>query len=418
MSKTASATSNPVSGPLDGVKVLDMSRILAAPWTAQLLADMGAEVIKVERPGLGDDSRRLTPYSKLPDGSRGESTFYLSANRGKRSITIDISKPEGQELIRKLAAQSDVLIENYKVGDLKRYGLDYESLSKINPRLIYCSVTGFGQTGPYAPRPGYDNIFQAMSGIMSVTGAPAGEKGEGPTKIGNSMSDMLAGLFAAVGICAALRDQTTEGKGRYIDVALLDSSFASLSHLIQWYLSLNEIPPRRGAEGNGGMPAGLFRCADGKDLVITAGNDAQWLRLAEAIGVMHLTTEERFKTVANRSDNRRQLMPLLDDVLITRPLAHWLELLDKAGVPAGPVNNIADVLEDENAEIRGLTVTVPHPQFPELKTVASPIKFADMAEDAVPLPPPLLGEHTDLILREVLQLAPAEIAALKDKKVV
>jgi crotonobetainyl-CoA:carnitine CoA-transferase CaiB-like acyl-CoA transferase len=241
------STVNPLGGPLKGIKVLDLSRILAAPWAAQMLSDLGADVIKVERPVIGDDARRISPFLTNADGSRGESMFYLAANRGKRSITIDLSQPAGQDLVRKLAATSDVFIENFKAGDLKRYGLDYESIRAINPRIVYCSVTGYGQTGPYAPRPGYDAIFQAMSGIMSTTGAPTGEKGEGPTKVGVSLSDVLAGLFASSAICAALVEQRQSGQGRYIDVALLDSSFATLSHLVQWYLCLGEVPPRRGS---------------------------------------------------------------------------------------------------------------------------------------------------------------------------
>jgi len=412
------STVNPLHGPLKGIKVLDLSRVLAAPFAAQMLADMGAEVIKVERPGLGDDSRRISPFLTNADGSRGESMFYLSANRGKRSITIDLSKPAGQDLVKRLAAQCDVLIENYKVGDLKRYGLEYESIKAINPRIVYCSVTGYGQNGPYAPKPGYDAIFQAMSGLMSTNGAPTGEKGEGPTKVGVSMSDMLAGLFASSAICGALVDQARTGTGRYIDVALLDASFATLSHLAQWYLSLGEVPPRRGSEGNGGMPAGLFTCADGKDLMITAGNQAQWLRLAEAMGLMHLTQDPRFDTVFTRSDNRRQLVPLLQEVFETKPLDYWIKVLDEAGVPAGPVYNIAEALEDPQLKSRGPVVTTHHPSYGEMKLVANPIKFSDDQNGAEPLHPPLLGEHTDEVLREVLGLDEAAVAELRANQIV
>jgi Predicted acyl-CoA transferases/carnitine dehydratase len=418
MSDSTSFLPNPVTGPLTGIKVLDMSRILAAPWAAQLLADMGAEVIKVERPRVGDDCRRLGPFPTLEDGSRGESTFYMSANRGKRSITIDIANPKGQELLRKLAAESDVLIENYKVGDLKRYGLDYDSIRKINPSIVYCSVTGFGQEGPYAPRPGYDPIFQAMSGIMSVTGAPPGMPGAQPTKIGNSMSDMLSGLFAASGICAALVDKVRNGRGRYLDVALFDSSFASLSHLVQWYLSLGTIPPRRGSEGNGAMPAGLYTCGDQKDIMVSAGNDAQWQRLAEVLGITHLVSDPRFLSVHDRSENRRELSPLVAEAFMKQPLAHWVTALDEAGVPAGPVYNIAEVLEDPQAKVRKMTVTAPHPQLGQVEMVANPIKFSDVAPGEVPLHPPMLGEHTDEILREVLGLSDKEVAALKAEGIV
>lgn len=413
MTESSPSIANPVTGPLTGIKVLDMSRVLAAPWAAQLLADMGAEVIKVERPVVGDDSRRLGPYPTLADGSRGESTFYMSANRGKRSITIDIARPAGQELIRKLAAECDVLVENYKVGDLARYGLDYESICKVNPSIVYCSVTGFGQVGPYAPRPGYDPIFQAMSGIMSVTGAPPGMPGAQPTKIGNSMSDMLSGLTAAAGICGALVDKMKNGRGRHVDVALLDSSFASLSHLVQWYLTLGQIPPRRGSEGNGAMPAGLYGCGDGKDIMVSAGNDAQWQRLAEELGIAYLITDPRFLTVHERSENRRDLSPLVAEAFMKQSQAYWIEALDKAGVPAGPVNTIPEVLDNPQARVRKLTVKAPHPQLDEVEMVANPIRFSGVDPDTVPLHPPMLGEHTDLILTDFLHLGADEIAALR-----
>lgn len=408
---------NPVKGPLTGITVLDLSRVLAAPWAAQLMADMGAEVIKVERPGLGDDARRLGPFTTLPDGSRGESSFYISANRGKRSITIDMSKPEGQELVRKLAMQSDVLIENFKAGDLKRYGLDYDSIKAINPGIVYCSVTGFGQEGPYSPRPGYDAIFQAMSGLMSVTGPADGEPGAGPTKVGVSMSDMLAGLFSTAAVNAALVQKERSGEGSYIDVALLDSSIAALSHLCQWYLSLGTVPPRRGTEGNGGMPAKLFACGDGKDIMITAGNDAQWVRLCAVMDLNHLVDDPLFKSVFDRSENRKALTPILQEVFLTKPQAYWLEALDKAGVPAGPLYHLDEVFEDEQVKLREMTVEAVHPQNPRMRMVASPVKFGGMAK-AVPLHPPLLGEHTDLILASTLGLTESDIAGLRERGII
>lgn len=403
-------------GPLHDIRVLDLSRVLAAPFTAQILADLGASVIKVERPGSGDEGRLMgPPFQMRPDGKPGDSALYLSANRGKRSVTINIATPEGQELIRELVTRSDVLIENYKFGDLARYGLDYESLAKVNPGLVYCSVTGFGQNGPYKHRPGYDAIFQGMSGVMSVTGPADGEPGAGPVKIGPSVADTSAGLFAAVGICAALREREQTGRGRHVDVALLDSMLANTGQYAQSYLTSGVPPIRRGTEGNGGMPSRMFTAGDGKNFMLTAGNDSQFGKLCRAIGLDHLIEDPRFVRNADRVMNRKELGALLEERFAQENRDHWLNLLDRSGVPAGPVNDYREVFEEQQVQERAMQFELAHPHNPHMQLVGSPLKFGRKPQDM--LPPPLVGEHTDAILTE-LGLDDERIARLRAAQII
>lgn len=406
--------------PLEGIRVLDLSRILAAPWASQMLGDFGADVIKVERPGKGDDSRYFGPPFVRDQEGREDTTLspmFISANRNKRSVTIDISKPEGQELIRKLAADSDILLENYKVGDLKRYGLDYESLRQINPRLIYCSVTGFGQTGPYRFRPGYDGIFQAMGGMMSTTGVADGKPGAGPMKVGVSIGDVITGLYTYSAIMTALyhRDQTG-GEGQHIDIALLDSVIAAMSHHAAVYLGTGQLPLRLGTTGGGGVPAQLFRCADG-DLMVVVGNDLQFRQLCTVLGCPELATDERFVQNSGRARHRTTLMPLLEEQFAKQPVDELYKALEEVGVPAGPVNTFDKVFADPQVRARGNSVEVPHPVSGTLKLGTNPIHFS-----ATPVrkysAPPTIGQHTEEILQERLGLSAQDIARLREAGVI
>jgi len=389
--------------PLTGIRILDLTRVLAGPLASQMLGDMGAEVIKVERPGHGDDSRIYgEPYLTDTEGRRTkENAFYLSANRNKKSVTLNIASAEGQALVRRLVAKCDVLLENYKVGDLKRYGLDYQSLKEINPRLIYCSITGFGQDGPYAKRPGYDAIFQAMGGLMSVTGLPDGQPGAGPMKTGPSIADVLASLNVSSAVLGALYHRDAHGgEGQYIDVALLDSMIAAMSHYAQIHLVSGEVPIRRGTQGNGGMPAAMFPTADGP-IVITAGNDVQYARLCNAAGRPDLLTDERFRSNADRVRNRDALTVIFNEIFLARPRAEWLELLDKADVPSGPVYDMAEAFTDPQVEHRGVRVEVDHPLGQKLSLVRNPIRYSGTPLDSY-APPPMFGQHTDDVLETLL----------------
>jgi crotonobetainyl-CoA:carnitine CoA-transferase CaiB-like acyl-CoA transferase len=409
-------------GALAGVRVLDLSRILAGPWGAQMLADLGAEVIKVERPGKGDDSRQFGPPFLMDREGRvtRESTFFISANRGKKSITCDISTPDGQALIRSLAARCDVLLENYKVGDLKRYGLDYDSLKLVNPRLVYCSITGFGQTGPYSPRPGYDSIFQAMGGLMSVTGNGDDVPGGGPMKTGPSLADILCGQYAASAIIAALyhRDAAPggSGQGQYIDLALLDSMIAATSHYASQYLVSGEVPIRRGTEGNGGMPSRMFRCAD-RDIMIVAGNNEQYARMCDVLGHPELATDPRFSEIALRVKNRRALGEVFEPLIAQWHSDELLRALDAAGVPAGPINNLEQVFADPHVQARAMCVEVAHPLTDEaVRMVANPVKMSGTPIESYG-PPPMLGQHTNEVLHDLLGMSESDIANLREKKV-
>ncbi len=385
---------------LGHVRVLDLSRILAGPWAGQLFADLGAEVIKVERPGQGDDTRGWgPPYLKDGDGNDAESAYYLSANRGKRSVAIDIARPEGQALVKELAAQSDILLENYKVGGLARYGLDYASLRAVNPGLIYCSITGFGQTGPYRERAGYDFLLQAMGGLMSITGAPDDQGGE-PTKVGVALTDILTGMYATVASLAALAHRERTGEGQHIDLALLDVQVATLANQAMNYLVGGQVPQRMGNAHPNIVPYQTFPTRDGY-LVLTVGNDDQFRRLVEIMGRPDLSADERFATNAGRVAHRDGLIPELAAVFRTRTTDAWLRELEAAGVPCGPVNSIDRVFDDPQIRARGMQTYTEHPQLGTIPGVANPIRYS-----ATPLtshePAPRLGEHTDRVLQELL----------------
>ena len=401
-------------GALSGIRVLDLSRVLAAPLAAQYLADLGAEVIKIERPGSGDDSRSYgPPFLMDREGiSTGTAAFYLSCNRGKKSVTVDLATPEGQDIVRQLALQCDVVLENFRTGVLAKYGLDHASLRALNPRLVYCSITGFGQDGPYAARPGYDGIFQAMGGVMSSSG-----HADEPMKVGISMVDVLTGQNACIAILAALRhrDQVS-GEGQTIDMALLDCAVASLSHFAMNYLVSGEVPVRRGNGGFGGVPSQAFACSDGQ-IFIVAGNKKQFDSLCLAIDCQSLATDPRFDHAAGRVVNREALLQALREVLRQRPVAEWLARLDAADVPAGPVNELPEVFANPQVQHRGMLVEAEHPQAGTLRMLASPIRLS-----ATPVPkptaPPLLGEHTSEVLSALLGMNAEQVAALQRQNIV
>jgi len=399
--------------PLSGVTILDLTRVLAGPVAAQMLGDLGADVIKIERPGVGDDARAIgPPYLKDPEGKENDNNaFFLCANRNKRSVTVDIARPEGQRIIRDLARGCDVFIENYKVGNLERYGLDYEAIRKLNPGVIYCSVTGFGQTGPYAPRAGYDAIFQAMGGLMSVTGHMDGEPGEGPMKVGPSIVDYMTGVNASIGILAALYHRKANGgQGQHIDVSLLDTVIASLSHYAQIFLVSGRTPPRRGTWGNGGMPAGVFRCADG-ELMLVVGNDAQFARTCAILGEPELAADPKFIRNNDRVAHGKEIMAIFAGLFLKNEVACWLEELEKAGVPCGPVNDLAGVFADPHVRSRGMEVKVDHPFEPSLSLIRNALTFSQTPVTEYRYPP-RLGEHTREILAAKLGCDDTKIAEL------
>jgi len=406
--------------PLAGIRVLDLSRVLAGPLVAQMLGDLGAEVIKIEKPGDGDDSRSYgPPFLNTAEGGRTrESGFYLSANRNKRSVTVDLGKPEGQEIIRRIARKSDVVIENFRVGALAKFGLDYPSLSTLNPGLVYLSITGYGQTGPMAQRPGYDAIFQAAGGHMAVSGAPDSLPGGGPMRSGLSIVDILTSHYGTIAILAALhhRGRTPDGKGQYIDLALLDSMVATLSHRGVQYLISGKISPRRGNVGGGGSPSQAFRCADGQ-IMLTVGNDLQWRRFCEAIGDRELAADPRFKRATSRIENRGLLTPTLEAKFATNTKAHWLDVLARADIPSGPVNELDEVFADPQVRERGMVVPVAHPVSSTLPLIANPIRFSDTQLTRYDAPP-MLGEHTEAVLRGVVGCTDEEIQALKQAEAI
>ncbi|TDP73245.1 CaiB/BaiF CoA transferase family protein [Roseateles toxinivorans] len=385
---------------LAGVRVLDLSRVLAGPWSTQTLADLGADVIKVERPGAGDDTRGWgPPFMKDDQGhDTAEAAYYLGANRNKRSITIDIASPGGQDLIRRLAAQSDVLVENFKVGDLARYGLDAQSLLALNPKLVVCSITGFGQTGPYKDRAGYDYAVQGMGGLMSVTGERDDLPGGGPQKVGVAVADLFTGLYATVAILAALRHAEATGQGQAIDMALLDTQVAMLANLGSNYLSTGVAPKRVGNAHQNIVPYQVFEVADGH-LILAVGNDGQFAKFCEIAGCGEFVADPRYARNADRVRNREQLVPQLAAIMKTRPRADWLAALEAAKVPCGAINNLREVFADPQVLAREMVVPMAHPLTDKLRLVASPMKLS-----ATPVSyrqaPPLLGEHTQAILAE------------------
>ena len=402
---------------LSHIRVLDLSRVLAGPWCTQNLADLGAEVIKIERPGVGDDTRSWGPpwIKDGEDGDTRDSTYYAAANRGKKSVTVDMATAEGQALIREFAKSSDVLIENFKVGDLKRYGLDYASLADINPCLVYCSITGYGQDGPYANKPGYDFVFQGIGGLMSITGEKDSLPGGGPQKAGVAIADVLTGMYASVAILAALNHRSVSGQGQYIDMALLDCIVALGGNQVTGYFASGKIPQRYGNAHASLVPYQVFDTVDGQ-MVVAVGNDVQWQRYCEVIERHDLAAEERWRKVAGRITGREELVPELAKTMLTRTSADWIVRLEARDVPCGPINNYKQVFEDPQVRHRGLRVDVPR-DGGTVSTIASPLRLQGtpaVYEQA----PPLLGEHTDEVLARVLGKSSQEISALRERGVV
>ena len=406
-----------MAGALSHIRVLDLSRILAGPWAGQILADLGADVIKVERPGPGDDTRGWGPPWIKDDQGQDTSVaaYYLCANRNKRSITVDITQPEGQDIVRRLAAQSDVVLENFKLGGLKQYGLDYDSLKAVNPRLVYCSITGFGQDGPYAPRAGYDFLIQGLGGLMSITGRPDGEPGAGPMKVGVALTDILTGLYATNAVLAALAWREQSGEGQYIDMALLDVQVACLANQAMNYLATGNSPRRMGNAHPSIGPYQDFPTADGH-MILAIGNDGQFARFCEVAGRPELAADARFATNRARVESRAELIPLLNEITATRTTAEWIGQLEARAVPCGPINGLAEVFADPQVQARGLAVTMPHPEAGEVPLVASPIRLSKTPVE-YRRAPPLVGEHTDEILAD-LGVDAAGIAGLRGRGVV
>lgn len=405
-------------GALSHIRVLDLTRVLAGPWCAQTLADFGADVIKVERPGAGDDTRHWgPPYLKDADGAdTAEAAYYLAANRNKRSVTIDIATPEGQQIVRELAAQSDVVLENYKVGQLKKYGLDYASLRAVKPDLVYCSVTGFGQTGPYAHRAGYDFIVQGIGGFMSITGERDGEPGGGPQKAGVAIADLATGLYSTIAVLAALAHRDRTGEGQYIDMALLDVQVALLANMNTNFLASGKPPVRWGNAHPNIVPYQTFQTRDGW-IIVAVGNDGQFRKFVEAGGRPELADDERFATNPSRVRHRDTLVPILAEMVKARGKADWIAVLEAAGVPCGPINDLDEVFGNEQVVARGMQVSLPHPCGADVKLVRNPIRMSATPPDARTAPP-LLGAQTDDVLREMLGYDDARIAALKAKQAI
>jgi crotonobetainyl-CoA:carnitine CoA-transferase CaiB-like acyl-CoA transferase len=403
---------------LDDILVLDLSRVLAGPWCTQNLADLGATVIKVEKPGEGDDTRKWGPiYLKDPvTGARADSAYYLAANRGKRSITVDMATPEGQQILRDLAAKADVVVENYKLGGLKKYGLDYDSLSTLNPRLVYCSITGFGQTGPYAPRAGYDFIVQGMGGLMSVTGERDGQPGAGPQKAGVALADVMTGLYSTIAILGALEQRHRSGRGQYIDMALLDVQVAALANQATYYLVGHEVPQRMGNGHAAIVPYQSFPTSDGH-VIIAVGNDGQFAKLADELGHPEWKTDPRFATNIERLHHRAEIVAAIEAETKKRSIDDLIAALEKRQVPCGPINTVDRVFADPHVQARGLQQTVPHAQQGTLPSVASPLRLSD-SPVRYDRGPPLLGEHTDEVLAEQLGLDAGRLAELRQKGVI
>ncbi|HKT73861.1 MAG TPA: CaiB/BaiF CoA-transferase family protein [Steroidobacteraceae bacterium] len=399
---------------LSHLKVIDLSRVLAGPWAGQLLADLGAEVIKIERPGSGDDTRGWgPPYLATPEGEpTRESAYYLAANRNKKSLSVDLATPEGAEIVRRLAARADVIIENFKVGGLQPYGLDYQSLRAINPRLVYCSITGFGQSGPYASRPGYDLLIQAMGGLMSITGASSGP-GSGPQKVGVAVADILTGLYSSVGILAALAYRDRTGVGQHIDVALLDVEVACLANQAMNFLVSGKSPSRMGNAHPNIVPYQDFATADGA-MIIAVGNDAQFKRLCEAIGLPALAGDPRYLTNAGRLAHRDELVPAIAAAIATRPTRDWVVVIEAAGVPCGPINTIEQVFDDPQVVARGMRRTLDHPLAGSAPSVANPLRLSQTPVE-YRSGPPLLGQNNAEVLEGWLGLSADEISRLVEK---
>ncbi len=400
------------TGPLAGITIVDLTRILAGPFCTQILADLGADVIKIERPGGGDDTRRFgPPFLKDEAGNdTAESAYFMSINRNKRSVTVDLTLKEGQDIVRRLIGRADVLVENFKVGDLARYGLGYDDLKDQFPGLVYCSITGFGQTGPYAGRPGYDPLVQAMGGLMSVTGAPDGE----PQKVGVPIADIMTGMYANVAITAALRSREVTGKGQFIDIGMLDTQVAWLSIQCMNYLISGEPPKRLGNAHPNIVPYQVFSTMDGH-VILTIGNDVQFRRFCEFAGAEELADDARYATNGDRVRNRDALIGAMEPILAARPSSHWLEGMEKLKIGCGPINNIDQVFADPHVQDRGMVVEMDHPEAGGNKVpfIASPLRLSETPV-SYRLAPPTLGQHTDEVLREVLELGDDEISALRE----
>ncbi|MES2299654.1 MAG: CaiB/BaiF CoA-transferase family protein [Pseudomonadota bacterium] len=408
---------SPLPRALGHIRVLDLSRVLAGPWCSQNLADLGADVIKIERPEVGDDTRAWgPPYAKDASGKdTSEAAYYLSANRGKRSVTVDIASAEGQALIRELALHSDVVLENFKVGHLKRYGLDYESLKALKPDLVYCSVTGFGQDGPYAHRPGYDFLIQGMGGLMSITGERDDLPGGGPQKAGVAITDLMTGMYATVAVLAALTHRDRTGDGQHIDMALLDVQVAMLANMGSNYLNSGKPPKRWGNAHANIVPYQTFACADGH-IIVATGNDGQYQKFVEVGERPDLAGDARFATNPLRVQHRETLVPLLAEMVKTKTRAQWIDQLEAVGVPCGPINDIGDVFDNPQVKARGIAVELPHPSAGKVTLVRSPMRLS-ATPTATDMAPPLLGQHTDAVLREVLGHSEERIAELRAKGV-
>jgi crotonobetainyl-CoA:carnitine CoA-transferase CaiB-like acyl-CoA transferase len=404
-------------GPLSGLTVVDMTRVLAGPTSTMMLADLGARVIKVERPGRGDDTRQFgPPFLKDEEGDdTSEAAYYLSTNRGKESLTLDFAQSEGRKIARALAAKADILVENYKVGNLAKYGLGYDDLRHDHPGLIYCSITGFGQTGPYSSRAGYDFLIQAVGGLMSITGNPDGTPGGGPLRVGIPISDLLTGLYATIAILAALAHRQNTGKGQYIDISLLDSTVATLSYQAMNFLTTGEEPGRIGNVHPNIVPYQVFATADG-NVVVAVGNDAQFVRFCEVIGMVELPLDPRFENNMERVRNRDQLVPLLAGTMVRRSSQEWMEVMDPAGLSCGPINSLEEVLSHPQVVARDMKIEMPHPLSGTVTLVGSPLKLSE-SPVSYRLAPPLLGEHSDAILDE-LGYSAVDIEALRKDGVV
>ena len=402
---------SPSTGPLSGLRVFDLTRVLAGPTCAQMLADLGADVVKIEKPGSGDDTRGFAP-PHLPGST--ESAYFAGVNRNKRSVTLDIARPEGQAIARRLLARCDILAENFKAGSLARYGLGWEQVKAEHPGLIYCSITGFGQTGPYAARPGYDALIQAMGGVMSLTGEPEGM----PQRVGVPVADVFAGLYGCIGILAALRHRERTGAGQHIDIGMLDTEVAWLSNQAMNYLASGEDPPRLGNQHPNIVPYQVFATADGH-IMLSIGNDPTWRRFCEGFALAHLCDDANFATNAARVRNRALVTDTLAPVLAQHPTAWWLAKLEALSIGCGPINRLSQVFADPQVQARGMVVEMPHPATADgrVKLLANPVRLSATPPD-YRLPPPLLGQHTDEVLGGLLGLSPAEIGELRAQGVV
>jgi crotonobetainyl-CoA:carnitine CoA-transferase CaiB-like acyl-CoA transferase len=397
---------------LAGLRVLDLSRVLAGPWCSQLLADLGADVVKVERPHSGDDTRAWGP----PWLARSESAYFLSANRNKRSVTLDLARAEGQRVVRELAAEADVLIENFKLGGLAQYGLDYDSLKAQNPRLVYCSITGFGHTGPYAERPGYDFLIQGMGGLMSITGHPDGEPGGGPLKVGVALTDVMTGMYATVAVLAALERRHVSGEGQHIDLALLDVQVAALANQASNYLVGERVPQRMGNAHPNIVPYQDFPTADGH-MIVTVGNDTQFASFAAVLGHPEWALDERFANNPQRVRHREPLVALIREVTVARRTDDWVAAMESANVPCGPINTLDRVFDHPQVLARGLRIEMPHAAAPAVPLVGNPIRLSE-SPVAYRRAPPVLGQHTDEVLEDWLKMDAGAVDTLRDLGVV